>query len=72
MTKIVPTKLIKWKGEINPFEIAVAGFYYIGLDDICMCFHCDIEIFLWKPQDGPLKELLKFSFLTMKFDEQIP
>lgn len=44
--------------DIDPIGMAVAKFYFTGIDDKFL-FSMWQEIFLWESQDGPLKEHLK-------------
>lgn len=66
-----------WNGVLEPFELAIAGFYFTGVQDVCVCFYCGIEIFEWSPKDEPLSEHLKFSpscnfaIIKKKFEEKI-
>lgn len=50
-----------WKGETCPSDMALAGFYFTGSEDICTCFHCGIEIKEWEFLDSPLDEHLSHS-----------
>lgn len=51
----------KWRGILDPFELAIAGFYYTGEEDVCSCFYCGIEIFQWEPTDDVFVEHLIHS-----------
>lgn len=50
-----------WTGNVSPIELALAGFHYIGKEDVVRCFECDIQINKWKPGDVPIHDHLKFS-----------
>lgn len=50
-----------WPGVIDPKELALAGFYYLGDADACCCFNCGVEIFHWRQGDSPLQDHLKYS-----------
>lgn len=39
--------LTKWQCDINPFQMVVAEFHFIGIEDICVCFQYGTEIFDW-------------------------
>lgn len=42
-----------WIPQVNPEQLAIAGFYYTGKRDKVRCFHCGGEICNWKPTDKP-------------------
>lgn len=47
----------KWpsdKPEIQA-ELAEVGFWYTGVKDCTKCFHCQLELFEWEPNDSPLQ-----------------
>ncbi|XP_021958920.1 death-associated inhibitor of apoptosis 1-like [Folsomia candida] len=37
----------------TPQQLAEAGFYYMGLEDQCVCFHCGLGVEEWEPEDDP-------------------
>lgn len=43
---------------VNPRDLAAAGFYSseFALDDLVVCFKCDLHLKQWKPGDDPWKE----------------
>ncbi|CAG9819993.1 unnamed protein product [Phaedon cochleariae] len=50
-----------WTGNQKPIELANAGFYFKGKDDIVECFQCGIEIHMWNHEDIPIEDHLKYS-----------
>ncbi|KAL0120677.1 hypothetical protein PUN28_008388 [Cardiocondyla obscurior] len=46
---------------IKPEELAAAGFYYTGEDDMVKCFECQIGISKWKADDNPMADHQRFS-----------
>jgi hypothetical protein len=51
----------KWKGKLQPEQLAACGFYYLLKDDICKCFYCGVEIFQWEYNDCPIFEHCKYN-----------
>ena len=55
---------------VKPEDVAKSGFYYTGISDIVDCYHCDISLAWWRPNDIPDVEHKKFSndceFLLLK------
>ncbi|KAK3576353.1 hypothetical protein CHS0354_039290 [Potamilus streckersoni] len=45
----------KWPASITqkPEQVATAGFYYTGLNDVVRCFACDGGLKNWDPEDDP-------------------
>ncbi|XP_065340287.1 baculoviral IAP repeat-containing protein 7-B-like [Cloeon dipterum] len=39
--------------EKIPLEMALAGFFYTGTSDQAICFHCDLGLKDWMPDDDP-------------------
>lgn len=50
-----------WTGDVSPIDLALAGFHYMGKEDVVRCFKCDIEVYKWKSDDVPILDHLKFS-----------
>lgn len=51
----------KWDSFMDKNHLAKIGFYYIGPDDRVKCHFCGIEIGMWRPEDCPVMEHLKWS-----------
>lgn len=45
----------------NKFNLAKAGFYYMGLRDECICFSCGIKLASWERDNVPFEEHKKWS-----------
>ena len=45
----------------NKFNLAKAGFYYMGQRDECICFSCGQKLGGWERTNIPLDEHLKWS-----------
>ena len=61
-----------WKNEnVNPLDLARAGFFYVGDRDIVSCYFCDLLVCDWEKGDDPLLDHAKNSqscpFLYLKF-----
>jgi hypothetical protein len=50
-----------WRGEVEPWKLAAAGFYYTGIHDHVKCFACDVSLKAWLPGDNPIQEHLKIE-----------
>lgn len=48
-----------WKGNINAADLATAGFFYTGCEDICKCVYCGVEIYRWEKGDCAITEHIK-------------
>ncbi|XP_069136434.1 baculoviral IAP repeat-containing protein 3-like [Argopecten irradians] len=64
-----------WTGTHNNIDIIVdSGFFFTGEEDIVRCFHCDIGLAEWDPEDDPWVEHARHSpdcpFLRSRKDEQ--
>lgn len=65
-----------WTGKLDPVELAHAGFYYTGTQDICACFHCGVNIFKWEIGDSAIDEHVEYSpncafaFVMKKLEEK--
>jgi len=46
---------------VQPRDLAKAGFYYMGVDDVVRCAFCLISLRSWEPGDVPLSEHSKHS-----------
>lgn len=51
----------EWPGPLNPVDLAIAGFEFTGIDDICRCFYCNVKIHKWTITDIPINEHVKYS-----------
>lgn len=64
-------ELYSWPSIIKqtPKELAEAGFYYVGLSDHVMCFHCGGGLHNWEAGDDPWEEHARWyprcSFLLL-------
>lgn len=61
-----------WNNEnIDPLDLARAGFFYIGDKDIVSCYFCDLLACDWEKDDNPLLDHVKNSpschFLRIKY-----
>nr|CAI5848736.1 unnamed protein product [Callosobruchus analis] len=48
-------------GATEPVQLTLAGFFYLGPQDICKTFCCGIEVYGWKAEDCPITDHIKFS-----------
>lgn len=46
---------------VCPLELALAGFYYTGYDDVVQCFSCHEKLRKWEETDSALGEHYRFS-----------
>lgn len=52
----------KWTVSfIQKEQLALLGFYWVGISDIVKCFFCHVEIGFWGEEDDVLAEHMKFS-----------
>lgn len=51
----------KFKQTLNPVWYAAAGFFYTGVGDKLMCFHCGEVMNEWKRRDDPWKVHHRFN-----------
>lgn len=51
-----------WPNELiqTPDILSQAGFYYVGINDLVRCFHCDGGLRHWDPHDDPWTEHAKY------------
>ncbi|KAL8562474.1 hypothetical protein ACOMHN_008618 [Nucella lapillus] len=49
---------VSWPAQMKqkPAVLAQAGLYYIGDGDKVKCFHCDVLLYNWEPEDDPYEE----------------
>lgn len=47
--------------NINPVDLANAGFYYLGKKDKCRCHDCGLGMHQWENLDNPWVEHAKYS-----------
>lgn len=45
----------------KPQELAENGFFYRGVGDGVQCFHCNVALNTWSPDDVPILEHMKWS-----------
>ena len=45
-----------WQGCISPVDMANAGFFHIGIQDVVKCYFCGKALHNWLPHDIPLNE----------------
>lgn len=50
-----------WNGNLQPTELALAGFFYKNYHDLTECYYCGIEIHKWQKHDIAINEHLKYS-----------
>lgn len=57
------TTFVDWPHDhaIHPYDLAAAGFYYLGQNDSVRCFKCSISLHNWDPDDTPWGEHMKWS-----------
>ncbi|XP_070190664.1 baculoviral IAP repeat-containing protein 7-B-like [Littorina saxatilis] len=58
---VEPSRLATFDGwpaqmKQKPKELAQAGLYYTGDGDKVKCFHCDVLLYNWDPEDDPFVE----------------
>ncbi|NXJ67790.1 BIR7B protein, partial [Rostratula benghalensis] len=46
--------------DVNPEQLARAGFFYTGQDDVVRCFYCDGHVRNWSFRDDPWTEHAKW------------
>ena len=46
---------------LDKFQLARAGLYYTGKQDICQCFRCHVKLSSWERDDDAIKEHFKWS-----------
>ena len=46
----------QWTRPQKAEDMAAAGFFYTGEDDIVTCFHCGNSLHQWRDDDEPIKE----------------
>jgi len=53
----------KWPQSLaqKPTELASAGFFYTGIGDRVICFHCGLGLKDWAPQDHPWQEHIQWN-----------
>ena len=49
------------RNDISAKDLAEAGFYFKGDQDITLCFHCGLHVYEWLPDDIPFVVHAKFS-----------
>lgn len=56
--------------------LAKTGFFYLGVDETCKCFFCEVEISQWNIYKNPLLEHIHLSpgcpLLESNFTTNIP
>lgn len=62
--------------NVSKEELACLGFFFYRAPDVCKCFYCGVEIFLWKAEDVVSEEHQKYSggcgFMRREFTGNIP
>lgn len=66
-----------WDVEcIQPSQLALLGFYYLGPQDMVRCKFCRVEIGMWEQDDNVMNEHLRWSphcpLMTRRTTENIP
>uniref|UniRef100_A0A1A9VKX9 RING-type domain-containing protein n=1 Tax=Glossina austeni TaxID=7395 RepID=A0A1A9VKX9_GLOAU len=46
---------------LNKNELAMTGMFYMGEEDKCKCYFCEVEIGRWEREDQPMSEHLRWS-----------
>ena len=46
---------------IQPEVLSAAGFFFIGIEDYCVCFYCSLGLKQWNATDDPRLEHLRFN-----------
>ncbi|KAI0982990.1 hypothetical protein GJ496_008433 [Pomphorhynchus laevis] len=46
----------KWTGKLKPEDLADAGFFFCGENDVVQCFHCGGTLSHWEKCDNPYDE----------------
>jgi hypothetical protein len=46
---------------VNAEDLAEAGFYYTGQEDVVCCFHCGVKVKQWVPGDIAIDEHIRHS-----------
>nr|CAI5817815.1 unnamed protein product [Callosobruchus analis] len=47
----------KWPNHVDAMPIAIAGFFYTGVSDICQTFCCGVKLHNWKKGDCRIKDI---------------
>lgn len=47
--------------DIDVRKLAQAGFHYVNYKDVVKCHYCEITLLLWRVEDDPFTEHMKFS-----------
>lgn len=57
------TTFVDWPHDhhIRPWDLAAAGFYYLGTGDSVKCYKCGIPLHNWEPTDTPWGEHKKWA-----------
>lgn len=57
------TTFVDWPEDcpVRPWELASAGFYYLGNQDNVKCYKCAVMLRNWEPQDIPWEEHKRWS-----------
>lgn len=57
------TTFIDWPEDcpVQPWELAAAGFYYMGTGDNVRCYKCKVQLRNWEPDDTPWAEHKRWS-----------
>ncbi|XP_031548636.1 death-associated inhibitor of apoptosis 2-like [Actinia tenebrosa] len=57
------TTFVDWPEDcpVRPWELASAGFYYLGNQDNVKCYKCAIMLRNWEPHDTPWEEHKRWS-----------
>ncbi|CAC5416090.1 unnamed protein product [Mytilus coruscus] len=50
-----------WPKTQTPVELASAGFFYTGTNDVVKCFSCRVRLGQWEPHENPWMEHKKHS-----------
>lgn len=51
-----------WKVEnVEPLDLAAAGFYYVGIEDRVKCFSCNMTFSKWTPSDNAWQDHSQYS-----------
>ena len=51
---------LDWEGEVQPDELAISGFFYMGVRDAVTCWYCNGGLHFWEYDDSPFFEHAKW------------
>jgi hypothetical protein len=60
--RLISFAAANWTAPVDPVDLAAAGFYWVGVDDVCRCPFCRLEVRGWEPLDTGMGEHLRWNF----------